>query len=66
MRLIIKFNLLKDCKYEEIGKHDIQGFYLFIIENTKFKNYHSVKGFKFFKTTIEKINRWKWRFNNYI
>lgn len=31
MRLIIKFNLLKDCKYEEIGKHDIQGFYLFII-----------------------------------
>lgn len=47
MRLIIKFNLLKDCKYEEIGKHDIQVFYLFIIENTKFKNYHSVKGFKF-------------------
>ena len=26
MRLIIKFNLLKDCKYEEIRKHDIQVF----------------------------------------
>ena len=53
MRLIIKFNLLKDCKYEEIGKHDIQGFYLFIIENTKFKNYHSVKGFVIVRNLVD-------------
>lgn len=48
MRLIIKFNPLSDCKYDAIGKYDIQGFIYSLLKDTEFKNYHDIKGFKFF------------------
>ncbi|OED29883.1 CRISPR-associated endoribonuclease Cas6 [Methanosphaera sp. WGK6] len=48
MRLILKFNPLKNSNYYEIGKYDIQGFIYNLIKDTEFKNYHNVKGFKFF------------------
>lgn len=38
MRLIIKFNPLSDCKYDAIGKYDIQGFIYSLLKDTEFKN----------------------------
>lgn len=48
MRLIIKFNPLCCEKYNRIRQSDIQGFIYSLLKNSEFKEYHEIRGFKYF------------------
>ena len=48
MRIVLKFKSLYNFKYDEITNYEIQGFIYSLLDETPFKDYHNVKGFKFF------------------
>ena len=49
MRLILEFKSLNQGEYSDITKYDIQGFiYSLLKQDSNFKDYHDVVGFKFF------------------
>ncbi len=48
MRLILKFNPQTNIDYNEINKHDIQGFIYSLLKDTLFDSYHDLVGFKYF------------------
>lgn len=48
MRVILKFESLENASYDSINKYTIQGFIYSLLQETSFKNYHDLKGFKYF------------------
>jgi len=48
MRVLLKFKAEDDIEYDSMNKHTLQGFIYSLLNNTPFKNYHNMKGFKYF------------------
>jgi len=52
MRVLLKFKAEDDIEYDSMNKHTLQGFIYSLLNNTPFKNYHNMKGFKYFSFPI--------------